>query len=120
MFELLEGLLGANDGVSIIGEARESVAGGCWGLLMSSVYIFAFFMGLFAWMFGVESDTFTFRVSGAAPLVLVLLLVSALLSPIVGILLGMQGGRYRLWQHIVFFLIWLGIQVGAIIALSSV
>jgi len=63
--ELLENLLGTNLGfVGFFGEARETIVGGCWGLLLSGVYLFAFFMALLALAFGITD--LEFQVTNAA------------------------------------------------------
>ncbi len=116
--EILENLLGTNLGfVGFFGEARETLVGGCWGLLLSGVFLFAFFMALLALLFGI-TDT-TFQVSRTASPVILLLCVSSLLSPIIGALLGALGGRYSVTRHIGCAGLWLMILLGAIFWLST-
>lgn len=116
--EILENLLGTNLGfVGFFGEARETLVGGCWGLLLSGMFLFAFFMVLLALLFGVTDVAF--QVTRTAAPVILLLGVSALLSPLVGALLGALGGRYSVTRHIGCAGLWLLILLGAIFWLST-
>lgn len=123
--EVLEGLIGGNrrksggggDGVSAVGEVKESVFGGCWGLLISSVFFFAFFFALLTWLIGIEEVDF--QISPAASPFILLLCVGGILSPFMGIFFGLQGGKYRLTQHVGCMGILLLVLIGIIVGISA-
>jgi uncharacterized membrane protein len=102
---------------SIFDEARESVVGGCLGVLMSGVFLFFFFFAGLALLTGGITD-FNLELTVATLPVILLLGLSAFISPFLGVALGLQSGQYRMGRHIVYFLIWLGLLMTGIIALS--
>lgn len=114
---LLEGILGGGGGVGgLFGEFREGFIGGCLGLLMSAVFFFFFFFTLLGWLFGVDMMGYT--VQGAASPVIALFCVSALLSPVLGILWGAQTGAYSILRHTGCFVMYVMALLAGVFALS--
>ncbi len=111
---IFEGFFGQQ---SIFDEARESLVGGCLGVLMSGIFLFFFFFAGIALLAGGITDI-NLKLTVATLPVILLLGVSALISPLLGVALGLQSGPYRMGRHIVYFLIWLGLLMTGIIALS--
>jgi hypothetical protein len=111
---VFEGLFGAQ---SIFDEARESVVGGCLGTLMSGFFLFFFFFTGIAFISGGIQDI-NLELSLATLPVILLLGVSALVSPFLGVAFGLQSGQYRMGRHIGCFGMWLGLLLVAIIAIS--
>lgn len=118
MDDMFENILGGGDGLvgGIFGEAREALVGGCWGILMSGVFLFFFFLTGFALLFGVEGVDIALR--GVASPFICLLGVSAILSPLVGVLFGAQSGFYSWISHLGCFVLYLALVIGAIIGVS--
>jgi len=116
MFEIVSGLIGDD---SPFDEAREALVGGCWGTIMSGVFFFFFFFTLIGLLAGgINSSGIAFAIgAGALPFTL-LLLVSALLSPFIGILFGVRGGDYRLTRHVGCFGLWLGLLLLGIVVVT--
>lgn len=117
MADFIENILGGGGLVGgLFGEAREALVGGCWGILMSGVFLFFFFMTMLALLFGVEGINYDLR--GIAFPFICLLGVSAILSPFIGMLFGAQSGVYSMVRHVGCFLIYIIAVLGAIIGVS--
>jgi hypothetical protein len=104
----------------IFGEAREAVLGGCWGLIMSAAFFFFFFVTGMAMMFGVSNFPENMQLNWNSFFLVALLCVSALGSPVIGVLFGLQSGFYSVGKHIIVFLIYLVLLLAGIVALSFV
>lgn len=107
---------GGGDGVSIFGEAREGITGGCLGLLMSAGFFFAFFFLTLAIF--TQADLYGFVITGAGFPVVLLLCVAGMVSPFVGVLWGLRGGQYNVTAHLGCFGISIILVIGIAIALS--
>ena len=115
--QLLGGVLGGKkDGGGVLGETKEAIIGGCWGLLMSGAFFFFFFFAAFTLIAGISDYDFKLSVS-SSPLVL-LMCVSGLMSPFIGVMFGLQGGRYSAARHVGCFVIYLGILIAGAILLT--
>lgn len=119
--EMLEGVIsGGGDkaklGLGLIGEAREGLVAGCWGLVMSGFLFFAFYFILFAWIFQVEGLPDQINAFGA--LIGMLLCPAALLSPLAGFYVGIRPGNYSMVQHFGCFFTLLGIVAASVIGLA--
>lgn len=119
MGDILERVLGSSGAIGgIFGEAREALVGGCWGLFMSAGFLFLFFATGLALFFGVQGLPIEVDVRAISFPLICLLGVSAILSPVVGVLFGAQSGVYRVTTHLGCFTIYIAIVLGAIIWLS--
>jgi len=114
--KLLQGIGGGGVVGGLFGEFREAFIGGCLGLLMSAVFFFFFFFAFFGWLFHV--DIAGYMVQGSASPIIALFCVSAMLSPLIGVLLGAQTGAYRILWHTGCFLIYIIVLLAALFALS--
>lgn len=114
---LLQGIVGGSGVVGgLFGEAREAVIGGCLGLLMSAVFFFFFFFTFLGWLFQVDIVGYT--VQGAASPLIALFCVSAMLSPLIGILFGAQTGAYSIVRHTGCFILYVMVLLAGVFALS--
>jgi hypothetical protein len=118
--EILEGLLGATvkgkSGGGILSESKEAIFGGCFGLLMSTAFFFCFFTAGLALIFGVTYRDYA--LTGATVPLILILGASGFLSPFIGMMFGLQGGRYSATQHFGCFVIYLSALLGGIGAVS--
>lgn len=117
--KILEGVLGGGGGIvgGLFGEFQEGFVGGCLGIIMSGGFFFLFFFTLLAWIFGVDIRGFIIG-WGAFPIV-ALLCVSALMSPVIGIIWGAKTGAYSMIRHIGCFGLYIVAMAIAAIALST-
>jgi hypothetical protein len=117
--QILEGVLGGGrGGGGILSESKEAIFGGCFGLLMSIVFFFFFFTAGLAYLFKV--DNFQYQLTaGTIPLILALG-ASGFLSPFVGVMFGLQGGRYSATRHFGCFVIYTALILAAIAAVVVV
>lgn len=115
MAQLLEGIIGGGgkDGGSLLSESKEAVFGGCLGLLMSTAFFFLFFTIGMAWLFGVTD--FEYQLTGSTVPLILVLGASGVLSPLVGVMFGLQSGRYSATRHIGCFILYMGLILGAIV-----
>ncbi|MDQ7024341.1 MAG: hypothetical protein Q9P01_03560 [Anaerolineae bacterium] len=115
--ELLEGVLGGGGkgGGSILSESKEAVFGGCLGLLMSTAFFFFFFSVGMALLFGVTD--FEYQLTGSTVPLILVLGASGFLSPLVGVMFGLQSGRYSATRHVGCFILYIGLILGVIAAL---
>lgn len=96
---------------------RGVLTGGCLGLMMSVLFSFVFFATGIALIAGIEGSTFQIR--GLAVIPVGLLGLSALLSPIIGLFMGLRNG-YAMTQHCGCFILYIGFAIAGVIVLSLV
>lgn len=111
--EILENVVG---GDGPLDEARDAVIGGCFGLILSGGFLFAFFFLLITLLSGGISDV-NFQVSARALPIVLCIGASSFLSPLAGVLMGIRG-RYSCAGQVGCFAVWLGILIAAAVALS--
>lgn len=124
-FGILENLLGGGKGQrgkkgddpGLLGEAREAIVAGCFGLLMSIVFFFGAFFFVIMWLGG-GVEGLEFRVKGVAAPLMLLLCVSGFISPLFGVLFGARGGKYHFTQHMGCFFVYAGLIIAGILGLS--
>ncbi|MGJ3237298.1 MAG: hypothetical protein ACFE0Q_01185 [Anaerolineae bacterium] len=102
----------------IFGEAREALVGGCWGIIMSGGFFFAFFTSALILLFGVQGLPFDLQLSGLAFPFICIIGISAILSPFIGMLFGAQSGAYSSIRHMGCFVLYLGALIGGMVAVS--
>lgn len=111
--DIIENVIGESGPLD---EARDAILGGCFGFILSAGFLFAFFFLLIVFLAGGINGV-GFDVSSAAFPFILLLGVSALASPIIGIIMGIRG-NYTFVGHIGCFGTWLGILVVVIVGIS--
>lgn len=111
--DILENVIGD---AGPLDEARDAIIGGCFGFILSAGFLFAFFFLLIAFLAGGINDL-NFTVSSAAFPFILLLGLSSLASPIVGIFMGIRG-NYSFAGQIGCFGTWLGLLVAIIVGVS--
>jgi len=118
---LIEQLLGGRGkagGGGFFSESKEAVFGGCFGLLMSTAFFFFFYTGILALIFGVTY--MGYGLTGATVPLILVLGASGVVSPFIGMMFGLQGGRYSITQHFgcsVIYLVALLAAIGGIVVL---
>lgn len=122
--EILEGILGGRGGRGggglvggLFSEFREGFIGGCLGIFMSGFFFFFFFFTLLAWTLGVDIQGFMIQL--AASPIIALLCVSAMFSPVIGVLWGAKTGAYSMFWHVGCFVLYLGLLLFGVFALST-
>ena len=116
---ILEQLLGVSNrggGGGFFSESKEAVFGGCFGLLMSTAFFFFFYTALLALIFRVNYQGY--MLTGATVPLILVLGASGVISPFIGVMFGLQGGRYSATQHFgcsVFFLAGILAAIGAVV-----
>jgi hypothetical protein len=112
---LLEQILGGGNkggGGGFFSESKEAVFGGCFGLLMSTAFFFFFYTALLGLMFGVTY--MGYGLTGATVPLILVLGASGVISPFIGVMFGLQGGRYSATQHFGCSVIYLAAILAAI------
>lgn len=94
---------------------RGVLMGGCMGIIMAGLFAFVFFFTLLALSNGI-SDV-NFQVSQSAIVPVACLGISALVSPVFGLLFGLRRG-YSIPRHCGCFILYIGVLIGAVIVLS--
>jgi hypothetical protein len=115
--DMLQGALRGRDSNGIFGETKEAIIGGCWGLLMSSVFFFFFFLSVLVLFFPV-AEYQDFKLGTATLPLIAAMCLSGFLSPVIGILFGLQGGRYSATRHVGCFVVYVAVLLGAMIAIT--
>lgn len=105
----------------IFGETREAVLGGCWGLIMSGVFFFFFFVTGMIMFWGISTfpEQYQFIVNSNGFIFILMLCLSGVASPFIGILFGLQTGFYSVGKHIAAFLLYLIIILAGVFVFSN-